>query len=580
MKAKVFIAWKAKVHKYLFLRKGEMKMSYWKKALSIGLAAVMTASMLAGCGGSNKDTAQSGGNTAGTQASDTAEAADNGTSEDITTYKIATVRWTDAWPVDFLESGFMKELEEKHGIKIEWQVYYDNDWQEQKSLLLASGDLPDAFFGSICLKDTDISQNKDYFLELTDLIDQNMPNLKAVFEKEPELLARAKDRNGEIYSLVKKLPLRPEVCGNILYINKEWLDNLNLEVPTTYEELENVLEAFVTEDADGDGDPNNEFGITGNAGLYTLSGCLRNYLFPFGTMVSRDNNYMSLVDGKPVFMPVEENYKESVKWFSDMYQKGIIDPEFFTQEDAMRRSKLQAEGGSQVGLVSAWTADAETGLNVGQFVPLEAITGPDGKHHVENAQNFLDISDRELLITKNCQNPEKLLAWADDFYTDLASLQTFYGSIPDQIQDNGDGTYDVLVPSDGSSLDTSAWSNSMRDFGPKYMNPEFYDKVSLPADQGDGIKLAEDAINGKYIADDNVIGFPMVKYTDEELTQLTTLGTDIYKYVEAQFAHWVVDGGIDEEWDAYLKQLDSMGLQDLMNIQNGAYEAYLQSMGK
>ena len=72
----------------------------------------------------------------------------------------------------------------------------------------------------------------------------------------------------------------------------------------------------------------------------------------------------------------------------------------------------------------------------------------------------------------------------------------------------------------------------------------------------------------------------MVKYTDEELTQLTTLGTDIYKYVEAQFAHWVVDGGIDEEWDAYLKQLDSMGLQDLMNIQNGAYEAYLQSMGK
>lgn len=44
MKAKVLIAWKAKVHKYLFFRKGEMKMSYWKKALSIGLAAVMTAS--------------------------------------------------------------------------------------------------------------------------------------------------------------------------------------------------------------------------------------------------------------------------------------------------------------------------------------------------------------------------------------------------------------------------------------------------------------------------------------------------------------------------------------------------------
>ena len=34
--------------------------------------------------------------------------------------------------------------------------------------------------------------------------------------------------------------------------------------PKTYEELESVLEAFATQDADGDGDPTNEIGITGN----------------------------------------------------------------------------------------------------------------------------------------------------------------------------------------------------------------------------------------------------------------------------------------------------------------------------
>ncbi len=110
------------------------------------------------------------------------------------------------------------------------------------------------------------------------------------------------------------------------------------------------------------------------------------------------------------------------------------------------------------------------------------------------------------------------------------------------------------------------------------MNPEFYDKVSLPADQGDGIKLAEDEINGKYINSDKSVPFPVVKYTDEELSRLVSLGTDIYKYVEAQFAHWVVDGGIDAEWDAYLQQLDAMGLQELIEIQNTAYNAYLESM--
>ena len=59
-----------------------------------------------------------------------------------------------------------------------------------------------------------------------------MPNLLRAFEEDPELKAVCTGRDGKIYSLPKKLPLRPEVCGDIFYINKEWLDNLNLAVPT------------------------------------------------------------------------------------------------------------------------------------------------------------------------------------------------------------------------------------------------------------------------------------------------------------------------------------------------------------
>ena len=145
-------------------------------------------------------------------------------------------------------------------------------------------------------------------------------------------------------------------------------------------------------------------------------------------MVSRDNNYMGLNgEGKPVFMPMEENYKEAVKWMHGLWEKGILDPEYFTQDSSMFTSKKQADGGSKVGLIHGWTADAEAGVNASQFVPLEALEGYDGNHYIENASNFLDISDRELLITKECKEPEKLLQWADDFYDDLTSMQTFYG---------------------------------------------------------------------------------------------------------------------------------------------------------
>lgn len=543
-----------------------MKKKNLKKGMSLVLTASMAAGLLAGCGGG------------GDEASSTASG-----EGDVPTYKIATVRWTDTWPTDFLESGIMKELEEKHGINIEWDIYYNSDWSEQKSLLLASGDLPDAFLGSICLNISDMTQNKSLFLDLTDLInEETMPNLTSIFESDPEMKAVCTDRDGKIYSLPKKLGLRPEACGNALYINKEWLDNLGLAVPTTYEELETVLEAFVTEDADGDGDATNEIGYTNSAGPTVLSGDLRNILFPFGTMVSRADNYMGLnSEGEPVFMPAQENYKEAVEWMHGLWEKGILDPEYFTQEASMATSKRQAEGGSQVGLITGWTADSEAGGNADQFVLLEALQGPDGNRYVENASNYVDISDRELVISKDCENPEKLLAWADDFYDNVVTLQTTYGSISDGcVTDNGDGTYAVNEPEDGSSLDTSAWSNALKDFGPKYMTEDFEANVTLPADQGDGIRLLEDEVNAKYVTTDKNVGFPMVQYTSDEQNTLTMLGTDIYQYVEAQYAHWVVDGGIEEEWDAYLEQLDAMGLQDLVKAQTDAYNAYLETLGE
>lgn len=537
-----------------------MKKKLVNKLLCMAVTAILAAGTLAGCGGS----ASTGDGGSQGQSEDGSNVSEDG----VETFTIATVRWTDAWPNDFMNDGVMKELEEKHNIKINWQVYYNSDWTEQKSLLLASGDLPDAFFGSICLTETDIAQNIDYFVELSDGIEKNMPNLKAIFEKEPTLKAAAQNRDGEIYSLVKKLPLRPKVA-NAMYINKEWLDNLGLDMPATYQELGDVLRAFKEQDADGDGDPNNEIPYS-NAG--SLTGDVSNLLAPFRTIASRTGNLMQIdKSGNPAFVPITDNYKEAVKWAHELYADGCLDPEYFTQDSSMASAKRMAEGGSQTGLVFAWTADAEMGENTDQFALCEAVAGPDGNRYVESDPTYLDIGNRELVITTKCQNPDKLLQWADDFYTDLVSLQTYYGSIPSQVEDKGDGTYEVLIPSDGTTLDTSAWSFSMRDFGPKYMTEEFQGNVILPESQGDGVKLAQDKVNAQYVAD---IAFPVVSYTTEQLATLASLTTDINEYAASQYAHWVVDGGIDEEWEAYLSQLDQMGLQDVLAIHNDAYAAY------
>lgn len=547
-----------------------------KKIISSLLALAMIVSLAAcGNGGNSSTSSESKSSTASESKTSESSEAEPEAGGDSTSFKVVTVRWTDAWPVDFLKTGVMKEIEEATGVSIDWQVYYNADWAEQKSLLLASGDLPDAFWGSICLTDTDVNQNKSYFVELTDLIANNMPNLNKAFEAEPSLRSIATDRDGKIYSLPKKLPFRPQV-SDAMYINQKWLDALKLEVPTTYEELEAVLEAFVTGDPNGNGEAD-EFGYSS---VQNLGGDLRHIMAPFGTMVARDvgkhgTNFMALDDaGNAIFMPVQENYKEGVKWVQNLYAKGLLDPECFTQDDSMVTAKTKDPNGSLSGIVFGWTADAQVSVNAADYTLVPALAGPDGKRYAEHNSAFLDNSRNELLVTTKCADPEKLLTWADAFYTNEASMQTFYGSISDGKIAEKDGKYEVLVPEDGSSLDTSAWSFSMRDFGPKYMEPSFQDKVSMPTDQGDGVKLAEDEVNLDYL----VTPFPVCAYTEEQTTQMATLTTNIYEYISSQYAHWVVDGGIDEEWDAYIQQLDAMGLQDLLAIQLDAYAAYQESV--
>lgn len=262
---------------------------------------------------------------------------------DAKQFTVATVRWTDAWPNDFLKEGVMAELEEKAGVDLDWQIYYNSDWSEQKSLLLASGELPDAFVGSICLNASDMAQNKDYFVDLTPYInEETMPNLTKAMEECPELRAACTDRDGKIYSLPKKLPLRPTVCGNGLYINQTWLDNLGLEAPKTLDELTDVLLTFAKEDADGDGDPTNEIGLTNNAGN-NLQADSQHILSVWGCMTSRVGNYMGLNnDGEAVFVPAQENYKEAVEWMHMLWENGVLDPEYFTQDGSAVTAKLQA----------------------------------------------------------------------------------------------------------------------------------------------------------------------------------------------------------------------------------------------
>ena len=58
------------------------------------------------------------------------------------------------------------------------------------------------------------------------------------------------------------------------------------------------------------------------------------------------------------------------------------------------------------------------------------------------------------------------------------------------------------------------------------------------------------------------------------MTKRKDLETDIKDYISSTFAKWITEGGIDEGWDAYVAQLDKLGINDLLAVYQQAYDRY------
>lgn len=68
--------------------------------------------------------------------------------------------------------------------------------------------------------------------------------------------------------------------------------------------------------------------------------------------------------------------------------------------------------------------------------------------------------------------------------------------------------------------------------------------------------------------------FPTMLMSAEETEDIANYSTEIQNFINEKYATWMMNGGIDEEWDSYLKQLDDMGLQELIAVYQGALDRY------
>ncbi len=472
---------------------------------------------------------------------------------------------------NFKELEFFQELEKETNVIINWNMSSDDGWNEKKSLLFASNALPDAFYGQGILTEVDIMKyaSQGMLIPLNDLIDEYAPNLKAILDENPQYRRQITAPDGNIYALPTINELSPTTHDK-LFINKTWLDNLGLEVPATPEEFEAVLQAFKDQDANGNGDPNDEIPFSFRMSSSDPYNRQQGIQSLFGTFGQLDDIYHFVVnDGEVVYTPTTEPYKQAVSWFHDLYSKGLIDKEVFTHDKNVYVAKIQ-DPGKIVGIFLGWSGNATAAANKDDYVAMAPLKNTNGEQ-IWRTVDAKIISKGSFAITNQAEHPEVLMRWIDESYDMETSLEICQGLLGHALEITPDGRYQQMELPEGTTLDTV-----IHDFGPgndgtfAVMQP-IIDKLNLNAN------LTERKELDKFYSQYNVPAedmYPNVFFTEDEIEEIGVLQTDIDSYVAQKYAGWIVEGGVEEEWDKFQKKLKDMNVDRYIEIYKTAYDRY------
>lgn len=339
-----------------------------RKKVTVFMASVLVmALLLAGCGSGGGNSPNTPEGAAGTSGKEPGSGEASGQK-----VKLTAIMTKHPLTKPLAEMEWLQQVEEAAGVEIEWQEI-TADWGQKKGTLLASGDIPDLFIGPNVITDADFAQFQGLFQDLSAMLDQ-APNVQKMFNDKPETKLIATQPDGKIYGLPKYQRFWP-AASTRQYINKQWLDELGLAMPTTWDELYDVLVAFKEKDANGNGNPNDEIPVDwlGGIGGYFNPAVLMGSL---GVTLSDGNAEGYFVeDGQVKNYLIDERYKTMVAFLGKLYKAGLINPEVFTHDYTKYQSTARGEGDTaKVGFTWGWVASDRFGEQLApQYVSMPPL---------------------------------------------------------------------------------------------------------------------------------------------------------------------------------------------------------------
>lgn len=513
-----------------------------------------------------------------------------------------TETWQYAWITEML------------GINVELDYFYSATRNETIALMMAGGELPDIIMGASFSANelTKYGEAEGLLLDLAPYInEENAPSLAKLYAENPQFINELTTPEGAVYSLGGvHMNSEGAECFR-MYYNYDWLEALNLEVPTTLDEFLDMLRAFKAygEEIGVDVVP---FG--GNYARYNATYLILNAL---GYNLSMDysnqkghETFIMLRDGEVVLPCYDrEVFPKYLEVMHTMYEEGLMEQDYYTLDKDTTKAHLAAgqygvfsevpaiytslEFGSQFFGVLPLTSEYNdtpfwpnyTGQRIGNFVVSAETEYPElcialADHIVSEEYRRMfavggpNVTQTDYLLgkTSGYYYSEEYGDYVTQDYIDNKDQYSAYNYwkfenimmwMPDTFM-----VYDVPI-GEYTDSDGNAFSVMHEATGDTIMEKaQVRKEATAIAEQ---YQLALMYAQGEYLTDEFS---PTVCYFDEDTTlRIEELQTLIDEYAKQEIAKFVIGDRDLSELDDYFNELEKLGADEYVQYYADYYAA-------
>lgn len=468
------------------------------------------------------------------------------------------------------KTRYGEELQKQTGVSINFIHPPIGQESEQFNIILSSGNLPDIveadwlnFTGG-----PKKAVDEKLIINLNDVIDDYAPNLKKYLSERPEIDKSVKANNDDgtfyyVFPFIREDPLLKTNQG--LVLRKDWLDELGLEIPETIDEWHNVLTLFK--------EKKGSLAPLSFAYGTDIPPVLVNGIFTGAYGITAD---WFVEDGKVIYGPADERYKKFLTLFSQWYKEGLIDPNIASVDQTMLDTKIiNNTTGASYGWGGSW---------LGKWIPAlkqqnpgyDLIAAPSPVMNKGDKPEFGQLDQSypggfSAAITTSCKNVEIAARFLDYNYSEAGHILQNFGIEGESYNMvNGYPTYtDIIMNNpDGLSIG-SAMGIYIRgnQGGPFVQAKEYVEQYYTLSEQKNALKVWSDTNMSSH-------KLPTMSIPADENSELSNIMNNVKTYVSEKTVKFIMGTESLDNFDTYLKKINSFNLDRAVEIYQNAYDLY------